>query len=93
MLGKFTIELMVPIYVIVLLVMQRIGIVGPAILLMLLIAQIICLLRTRVGALLHDVFAGTVVVDMASQMIFESKEAQLQYIKEQHAKEAAAATY
>lgn len=92
-LGKFTIELMVPIYILLLILMGRLGIVGFAILLVLLIAQIACLAVTRVGALLHDVFAGTVTVDMASQMIFETKEEKLEYIKELHAQEAAKATY
>lgn len=92
-LGKFTIELMVPIYVILLILMGRMGVVGIAILVVLLIAQIACLAITRVGALLHDVFAGTVAVDMASQRIFESKEELLEYTKKLHAEKAANADY
>lgn len=92
-LGKFTIELMVPIYVIILILMQRMGIIGIAILVVLLIAQIVCLAMTRVGAVLHDVFAGTVAVDMASQRIFENKEELLEYTKKIHAEKAAAADY
>lgn len=93
-LGKFAIELMIPIYIFINLYwFNSISIVGIAVLLLLLIAQIICLAKTRTGSLLHDVMAGTVAVDMASQMIFETKEMQLQYIKEQHAKQAARADY
>ena len=92
-LGKFTVELMIPIYVIWMLVSGKGGLFGLALLLLLLVAQILCLVKTRTGSLLHDVMAGTVAVDLASQMIFETKEAQLQYIKDWHAKKAAESTY
>ena len=93
-LGKFAVELMVPIFLFINLYFnEEITIVGIAVLLLLVIAQIICLVRTRTGSLLHDVMAGTVAVDMASQMIFENSEARLKYIQELHAKEVAKATY
>ena len=93
-LGKFAVELMIPIFIFINLYwFGSISIIGIAVLLLLLIAQIICLAVTRTGSLLHDVMAGTVAVDMASQMIFETKEAQLEYIKVLHAKEVAQATY
>ena len=92
-LGKFTVELMIPIYVIWMFLSGKAGVFGLGMLLLLLIAQILCLVKTRTGSLLHDVMAGTVAVDMASQMIFETKEAQLQYIKDWHAQKAAESTY
>lgn len=93
-LGKFAVELMIPIFLFINLYWFGIfNIVGLAVLLLLLVAQIICLAVTRTGSLLHDVMAGTVAVDMASQMIFETKEAQLEYIKKLHAQEAADADY
>lgn len=93
-LGKFAVELMIPIFIFINLYwFGSISIVGIAVLLLLLIAQIICLAVTRTGSLLHDVMAGTVAVDMASQMIFETKEAQLEYIKKLHAQQAVEAAY
>lgn len=92
-LGKFTVELMIPIYVVWMMLSGKGGLFSLALLLMLLVAQILCLVKTRTGSLLHDVMAGTVAVDLASQMIFETKEAQLQYIKDWHAKKAAESTY
>lgn len=92
-LGKFTVELMIPIYVIWMFLLGKAGVFGLGMLLLLLIAQILCLVKTRTGSLLHDVMAGTVAVDMASQMIFETKEALLQYIKDWHAQKAAESTY
>lgn len=93
-LGKFAVELMIPIFLFINLYFNgSITLVGIAVLLLLAIAQIICLVRTRTGSLLHDVMAGTVAVDMASQMIFESPEARIKFIQEQHEKEVASATY
>lgn len=93
-LGKFAVELMIPIFVFInLYFFNSISVVGIAVVLLVLIAQILCLAITHTGSFLHDVMAGTVAVDMASQMIFETKEAQLQYIKELHAKQAAEAAY
>ena len=84
-LGKFTIELMIPIYVIVMVYLRRSVVFGMAMLLLLLIAQILCLVLTRTGSLLHDVMSGTVAVDMASQMIFDSPEDLIAYKKKLHA--------
>lgn len=93
-LGKFSVELMIPIYLFINLYFnEEISIVGVAVLLLLVISQIICLVRTGTVSLLHDVMAGTVAVDMASQMIFETKEEQLEYIRKLHAQEAADAAY
>ena len=93
-LGKFAVELMIPIFIFINLYwFGSISIVGIAVLLLLLISQIVCLAVTRTGSLLHDVMAGTVAVDLASQMIFETKEEQLEYIKKLHAQEVAQATY
>ena len=66
---------------------------GIAVLVLLAIGQIICLIMTRTWSVLHDVMAGTVAVDMASQMIFETKEEQIEYIKKHHAQEATDASY
>lgn len=92
-LGKFAIEIMVPVYIIILIVFNSIGIVSIAILAILLIIQIACLIATRTNSLLHDVLAGTVAVDMASQKIFENREELLEYTKKHHAEKANAPTY
>ena len=70
-----------------------IGIISVAILAILLIAQIICLIATRTNSLLHDVLAGTVAVDMASQRIFESREALIEHTKKLHAQQANKPTF
>lgn len=92
-LGKFTIETMIPVYILMLIYFNLIGIISVAILAILLIAQIICLIATRTNSLLHDVLAGTVAVDMASQRIFESREALIEHTKKFHAQQANKPTY
>lgn len=87
-LGKFTLETMIPVYILILIYFNLIGIISVAILAILLIAQIICLITTRTNSLLHDVLAGTVAVDMASQRIFDSREALIEYTKKLHAQQA-----
>lgn len=92
-LGKFAIELMIPIYIIMMILFNSIGIVSVVVLLVLLVVEIICLITSRTNSLLHDVLAGTVAVDMASQRIFESREALIEHTKKLHAEQANKPTY
>lgn len=92
-LGKFAIELMIPVYIIMMIIFNSIGVVSIAVLLVLLVIEIICLIATRTNSLLHDALAGTVAVDMASQRIFESREALIEYTKKIHAEQATRPTY
>ena len=92
-LGKFTLELMLPIYAFIMFANGTGALLALAILVALPVSHIICLALSRNGSLLHDVLSATVAVDMASQMIFETKEAQLEYIKKLHAQNAANAAY
>lgn len=93
LLGKYSVELMLPIYILVMTFTGGLGIVGWALLLVLLIAQIVCVAITRTNAPIHDVFAATVAVDLASQRIFEDIEDRDNYIKAMHAERAARADY
>lgn len=92
-LGKYTFELMLPLFILLLMFSGSIGFVGPAILLILLVVQIICLIITRTNAPIHDILASTVAVDFASQRIFEDREDRDNYIKAIHAERAARADY
>lgn len=92
-LGKFAIELMIPIYILLMIYFNSIGVVSVAILFILLVAQAVCLIATRTYSLLHDVMAGTVAVDMASQKIFNNREALIEYTKKLHAAQAQKPTF
>ena len=88
LLGKFTIETMIPVYFLVLLYFGHINIIHILILAALLIAEIITILVTKKNALLHDLMSYTVVVDKESQMIFNTEEELIKYKQEVAAKNA-----
>lgn len=92
-LGKYTIETMVPVLLVMLIFWGSIGITGTAILVGLLILQIALMSVSRTNSAIHDVLAGTVAVDMASQMIFGSQEDMLSYRQRINAEHAARQDY
>ncbi len=71
-LGKYTLETMIPVLVIMMIFFGIVGLPGTLLLLALAIAQIVILIVTRSNSLIHDLLAGTVTVDFASQMIFRT---------------------
>lgn len=87
-LGKFAIELMIPIYILMMIYFNSIGIIGGTVLIIIALVQIFCLIFTHTNSLLHDVMAGTVVIDMASQKIFDNRDALIKYTQKIHAQEA-----
>lgn len=93
LLGKYTLELMVPVLVIFLFFFGGIGILGPGILCGLALVQVLLLAFTQNHTPLHDLIAHTVVVDYASQMIFDSPEALLRAKEEYHASLARSERY
>lgn len=84
-LGKFTIETMIPVLILVMIFFNMIGIAGMLILGLILLLQIILLATTYTNSCIHDVLAKTVAVDMSSQMIFESEEKMVEYKNKVHA--------
>lgn len=92
-LGKFTIETMIPVYIVLMLFFGGIGIIGTVILAVLGLAQILLYALTRTNSLIHDVLAGTAVVDFASQQIFRSTEELVEYQKRIAAERAARQEY
>ena len=87
-LGKCTIGTLVPIYLLMMVIFGILGIVGLAVLAALLIAQVILFFATEYHTPIHDKFAQTLTVDMASQRIFDSVEEMLEYQKQIAAEEA-----
>ncbi len=93
LLGKFVFELMIPLIILVMIFFGLIGVVGTVILLILIVAQIVCLCTKHNNSFLHDVMAGTVAVDIASQRIFKNREQLIEYTKALHAEKAARSDY
>lgn len=92
-LGKYTVETMLPVLFIALAMFGSFGLLGTVLALALLVAQIAMLIATKTNSALHDKLSYTVTVDMASQMIFDTPEELLAYKKRMQAEKAAKADY
>lgn len=92
-LGKYTLETMIPVLIVIMLLFQMVGIMGTMILGLILLLQVVLLVVTRTNSMLHDLLACTVAVDMASQMMFDSPEARTEYLKKRSAEAANRASY
>lgn len=92
-LGKFALEIMIPLSIVLMIFFNSIGVISIAVLLILLVVQLICFFSSRTNSLLHDVLAGTVTVDLASQRIFENRQQLLEYKKALHAEEVSKSEY
>ena len=93
LLGKFTIETMIPVYILLMLFWGTLDLTGTLMLLALGIAQCVILAVTRTNSLIHDLLAGTAVADYSSQMIFRSTEDLIAYQKKIAAERAARQPY
>ena len=86
-LGKYTFEIMLPVFSVILVVFGGAGIFGIIMLAVIFIAQAISLIVTRrTRSALHDLLSDTVTVDLASQLIFDTEAELIKYKEEQHAK-------
>ena len=92
-LGKFTVETMIPVYIIIMVLFNSIGIFGTGVLLILLLAQAVSMIVTRTNSMLHDLIGGTVAVDIASQKIFRSTDDLIDYQKKIAAERATRQDY
>lgn len=93
-LGKFAVETMIPVYIGVRLLWGGgIDLVSLILVMALAIAQVISIFATRTNSLLHDLMAGTVAVDYASQQIFGSQQELIEHQKREAAERAAREIY
>ena len=92
-LGKYTIETMIPVLMAMMIFIGVIGILAPAIVLGLLIVQIALIITSKTNSALHDHMAATVAVDLNSQMIFATAEDLMEYKKKIHAEQVKKQSY
>ena len=92
-LGKFTVETMIPVYVLIMLMFNSVGLPGTVLLMALALTQVILLVVHRNHAVIHDLLAGTVAVDLASQMVFRTTDDLIAYQKKVAAEQAARQSY
>ena len=86
--GKYTIETMVPLFL-VLMMFFRGGITSLIMIGLLLILQLVLLIKTKTRSFIHDVISYSCEVDLASQMIFDTEDDRLTYITQTHSQSAA----
>ncbi len=92
-LGKCTVETMVPAYILILIIFGSLGVTGTVILAGIAILQIALVATSKTNSAIHDMMAATVAVDMQSQMIFDSEEELVAYKNKLHAENAARDKY
>lgn len=92
-LGKYTIETMVPVLILLMIWFGILGLTGTLVLAGMLLVQAGMLVFTRRRLVIHDALACTVAVDVASQLIFPDREAMIAYKEKVHAEQAARAEY
>ena len=87
-LGKYTIETMFPVLLIMLVFYNQMGLLAFILVGALFILQIVLLIVTKTNSFIHDTLANTVVVDLQSQMIFDSTQELVSYKEELSRQEA-----
>jgi uncharacterized RDD family membrane protein YckC len=92
-LGKYTVETMIPIFLIFMLFVNYMPLFCVVGLLLVALIQIVFVATTRLRFAIHDAISGTVCVDLASQLIFDTPEELLEYKKKVHAEAAEKADY
>ena len=92
-LGKCTVETMVPVYILILIIFGNLGMTGTVVLAGMAILQVALVATSRTNSAIHDMMAATVAVDLNSQMIFESEADLLAYKNKLHAENAARDKY
>lgn len=88
-LGKFAVETMIPVYLLIMFFMGSAGSIDILLIGLIMLAQILCPMFTHDRLGLHDMMAGTVTVDIATQRIFNTHEELIEYTKQVHAERAA----
>ncbi len=87
-LGKYTVETMLPVFILLMLAFGTMGAVGLIAIVGLLILQLVLLIVTPARTPLHDKLAHTVTVDLASQRIFQTPEEREEFYKRLHDSES-----
>ena len=91
LIGFYAIETMFPLTLILMTLFGALGIVGFITVGLFLVLQIFVMAYTKTNSCIHDLLSDTVVVDMASQQIFETQDERTEYDKAEAARKAAEA--
>lgn len=92
-LGKFTIETMIPVLMVIMIFFGQAGGMALMVIAFILLLQLAIVCFTRNHYTIHDLLAKTVAVDIASQMIFDTEADMIAYKERIHAEQAARQDY
>lgn len=88
LLGKYTVETMIPVCILLMFLWNAMDMTGTVMIAGLAVIELVCIIINPYNALIHDLMAGTVAVDMSSQKIFSSAEELIEYTKRMAAERA-----
>ena len=91
--GLYAMETMFPLIIVMMIWFGMLGIIGTIILIGFAILQLSCLFATQAHQSIHDLLTDSVVVDMASQTIYETNEELIEAQKAEAAEKAASEEY
>ena len=83
-LGKCVLETLGPIFIVIMIILKVFGIVGLAVLAAIVLSEIVFIAATKERFTLHDFMAGTVAIDISSQLIFDTPEELMAYKTKLH---------
>lgn len=92
-LGKYTIETMIPVFSYYLIIFGNVGILGLIVIAIVLLTNLGMFIFSKDHTTIHDLVAGTVVVDLSTQMVFNSEEELIKKKEEIHAEKAVTKEY
>ncbi len=78
-LGLYAIETMVPLLMLLMLLFGALGLMALIVIGLMGILQLFVMISSKTNSSIHDLLSDTVVVDMSTQVIFESEEALIAY--------------
>ena len=78
-LGKYTVETMIPVVIILMAFYGVANIIMLMVIPLILIFELVLVIATKTNSMIHDILSSTVLVDLQSQMIFDSVEAKDEY--------------
>lgn len=85
--GLYAMETMFPILMMLMIIFQLLGVIGLIVIALLFVLQIGVIIGTKTNSSIHDLLSDTVVVDFATQQIFETEEDLIAFKQKQHEEE------
>ena len=93
LLGKYTIETMIPVIMITTMLFGGAGVVGLIVLGLILFLEVFVFFKNKIYTPIHDVLGHTVCVDLPSQLVFENEDELIAFKAKLHADAAERADY